>query len=134
MSSWSFRPLLRAIGFLFYACALATAQVSVTTYHYDNSRSGHNTQETVLTTGNVNSSQFGKLFAVAMDGYVYAQPLYVASLSIAGGLHNVLFVATEHDSVYAIYADTGTMYWQQSFINPAAGVTTVSSSDASCTD
>jgi hypothetical protein len=110
------------------------AQVNVLTYHNDNARTGQNTQEAILTPANVNSTQFGKLFSVAVDGYVYAQPLYVSNLSIAGGLHNVLFVATEHDSVYAIDADTGTIYWQQSFINPAAGVTTVSSSDASCTD
>jgi len=110
------------------------AQVSVLTYHYDNTRSGQNTQETVLAPANVNSSQFGKLFSVSVDGYVYAQPLYVANLNIAGGTHNVVFVATEHDSVYAIDADNGTLYWQQSFINPAAGITTVSSSDASCND
>jgi Legume lectin domain/Chitobiase/beta-hexosaminidase C-terminal domain len=110
------------------------AQVNVTTYHNDNTRSGLNPQETTLTPTNVNSSQFGKLFSVSLDGYVYAQPLYLSNVSINGGTHNVLYVATEHDSLYAIDADSGTIYWQQSFINAAAGVTTASSSDVSCTD
>ena len=56
----------------------AAAQVNVTTYHYDNGRTGQNTSETILTPSNVNSSQFGKLFALPVDGQVYAQPLYVA--------------------------------------------------------
>jgi IPT/TIG domain len=111
------------------------AQVSVTTYHNDNARTGQNTQETSLTPANVNSSQFGKLFSVALDGYVYAQPLYMANVpNIAGGTHNVLYVATEHDSVYAIDADNGTVLWQQSFINPAQGITTVPSDDVACHD
>src|ERR1700688_709313 len=65
------------------------AQVNVTTYHNDNARTGQNTQETILTPFNVNSAQFGKLFTVAADGYVNAQPLYIANLSIQGGTHNV---------------------------------------------
>jgi hypothetical protein len=110
------------------------AQVNVTTFKNDNSRSGANTQETVLTPGNVNSTQFGKLFTTAVDGYVYAQPLYLSNVSISGGTHNVLVVATEHDSVYAIEADTGAILWQQSLINPAAGITSVSSGDVGCGD
>lgn len=110
------------------------AQVNVTTYHYDNSRTGQNASETVLTPSNVNSSHFGKLFSAIVDGYVYAQPLYLANLNIAGGVHNVLYVATEHDSVYALDADNGAVLWQVSFINPAAAVTTVSSSDVACGD
>lgn len=135
----SSRPLRwgRWVPALVLACffpPLGPAQVNVTTYHYDNFRTGQNTSETVLTPGNVNSTQFGKLFSVTVDGYVYAQPLYLAKVNIAGGVHNVLYVATEHDSVYAIDADNGAVLWQQSFINPAAGITTVSSSDVACSD
>jgi hypothetical protein len=128
---------VKRILMLITACCLVShsaAQVNVTTYHNDNSRSGQNTAETVLTLSNVNSTQFGKLFSVAVDGYVYAQPLYLANVMISGAVHNVLYIATEHDSVYAIDADKGTLLWQQSFINPAAGITTVPSSDWGCTD
>jgi len=111
----------------------AHAQVNVTTYHNDNARTGQNTQETSLTPLNVNSTQFGKLFTVAVDGYVYAQPLYVANLAIQGGTHNVLYVATEHDSVYAIDADSGTVYWHINLI-PTGGSTLTSSSDIKCGD
>src|SRR5579871_3198546 len=109
------------------------AQVSVTTYHNDNSRTGANTQETILSPSNVNSGQFGKLFSVTVDGAVYAQPLYLANLTIAGGTHNVLYIATEHDSVYAIDADSGTIYAQVSLI-PTGGSTVNSSTDLSCGD
>src|SRR6266567_9127108 len=112
----------------------AHAQVNVTTQHNDNARTGQNAQETVLTPANVNSSQFGKLFSVAVDGYVYAQPLYLSGVTINGGTHNVIYVATEHDSLYALDADTGAMLWKVSFINPASGVTTVSGADVNCTD
>jgi Chitobiase/beta-hexosaminidase C-terminal domain/Legume lectin domain len=115
--------------------SILLAQVSVTTYHNDIARTGQNTAETILTTSNVNSNQFGKLFSTTVDGYVYAQPLYMPNVqNIAGGTHNVLYVATEHDSVFAIDADSGVVLWQQSFINPAGGVTTVSSSDVGCGD
>src|ERR1700719_4349212 len=109
----------------------AHAQVNVTTYHNDNARTGQNTQETILTPLNVNSTQFGKLFTVAVDGYVYAQPLYVANLTIQGAAHNVLYIATEHDSVYAIDADNGTIYWHINLI-PTGGSTLTSSSDIKC--
>src|SRR3954471_9118979 len=75
--------------------------VSVLTYHNDLSRTGLNSNETVLTAGNVNSTEFGKLASFPVDGEVYAQPLYVPNLSIAGATHKVVFVATQHDSVYA---------------------------------
>ena len=85
----------------------ASAQVNVLTYHYDNTRQGANVNETILTPGNVNSTSFGQLFSYAVDGSVYAQPLYVSALSIPGqGTHNVVLVATEHDSVYAFDADS----------------------------
>src|ERR1700722_582286 len=108
---------IRRVGFLatVLSCLLVShlqAQVNVTTYHNDNARTGQNIQETVLTPANVNSAQFGKLFTVAVDGWVYAQPLYLSNVSIGGGTHNVVYIATEHDSLYAIDADTGTIYWQ----------------------
>src|SRR5438046_2238343 len=90
------------------------AQVNVTTQHNDNSRTGANTQETILTPANTNSAQFGKLFSVAVDGSVYAQPLYLSGVTINGGTHNVLYVATEHDSVYALDADTSAILWHVS--------------------
>src|SRR5580704_4500872 len=113
--------------------ALAHAQVNVTTYHNDNSRTGQNTQETILTPSNVNSTQFGKLFSVPVDGAVYAQPLYLSAVKIAGATHNVLYVVTEHDSVYAIDADTGMVYQHVSLI-PSGGSTVNSSSDLGCSD
>lgn len=85
---------------------------SVTTYHNDNARTGQNLNETTLTPANVNMSSFGLLFVIAADGKVDAQPLYVPNLSIAGAKHNVLFVATEHGSVFGYDADTGTQLWQ----------------------
>src|SRR5450631_4757922 len=109
------------------------AQVSVTTYHNDNARTGQNVQETTLTPANVNSTQFGKLFTVTVDGAVYAQPLYLANVSIGGGTHNVVYVATQHDSVYAIDADTGTQYWRKSLI-PAGGSSVSSGTDLNCAD
>lgn len=109
------------------------AQVNVTTYHNDNVRTGQNSNETILTPANVNSSQFGKLFSVTVDGRVYAQALYLSNVSIAGASHNVLYVATEHDSLYAIDADHGTIYWRLSLI-PAGGTTVNSNTDLGCTD
>src|SRR5207245_10272884 len=84
--------------------------VDVITYHYDNSRSGQNLNETVLTPANVNSTKFGKLGEFMVDGKVDAQPLYLSQVTIGGQKKNVLYVATQHGSVYAFDADslTGT--------------------------
>ncbi len=97
-----------------FAAALQ-AQPNVLTWHNDNARTGQNLQETMLSPANVNASTFGKLFTLGVDGKVDAQPLYVPSLTIQGqGLHNVLYVVTEHDSVYAFDADNGALLKQVS--------------------
>jgi hypothetical protein len=92
----------------------AAAVPDVTTYHYDNARDGLNAQETILTPANVNSASFGKLRFFNADGKIDAQPLYLAALSVNGTAANVVYMASEHDSVYAINADTGTVIWQVS--------------------
>lgn len=89
----------------------------VLTYHNDNARTGQNLRETTLTPANVNATNFGKLFVISVDGKVDAQPLYVSNVAIPGnGTHNVLVVATEHDSVYAFDADTAAKLWQVSML------------------
>jgi len=114
------------------ATAYTTDFAGVFTYHGDTMRTGQNLSETVLTPANVNSSSFGKLFSLPLDGIAYAQPLYVENVAIPGqGTHNVVYVATEHDSVYAYDADgrSSTPLWKVSFINPSAGITTVPAAD-----
>jgi hypothetical protein len=108
----------------------------VYTYHNDLARDGANTREYALTPANVNTSSFGKLFSCTVDGALYAQPLWVANLSVGGGVHNVVFVATQHDSLYAFDADANpcTQLWKVSLIDTAhggaAGETTVPSGTA----
>ena len=98
---------------------------AVLTHHNDNLRTGQNLSETALTVANVNSKTFGKLFSLPVDGEVFAEPLYVPNLTVAGIAHNVLIVATEHDSVYAFDADglSQIPLWKTSLINPAMGIT-----------
>jgi hypothetical protein len=115
------------------------AQVNVTTYHNDNSRTGQNTKETILTLKNVNKTDFGKLFSQAIDSYAYAQPLYVSDVTINGAVHNVVYVATMNDSVYAFDAENNTgsdasPLWMVNFTDPAKGITTVPTADVHCPD
>ena len=109
--------LARPFGIIcFCICAVLTGSASdVVTYHNDIARTGQNLQETILTTSNVTSSSFGKLFTIPVDGIIDAQPLYLSAVSIPGkGTHNVVYTVTENDSVYAFDADNGTLLWQVS--------------------
>jgi outer membrane protein assembly factor BamB len=108
--------------------AAMTAAPDVTTWHYDLARHGLNSQETILTPSNVNSTQFGKLALIPTDGKVDAQPLFLANVVIANTLHNILYVATEHASVYAFDADTGAQLWHTS----ALGNNETTSDDHGC--
>ena len=116
----------------------ARGQVNVTTHHNDNARTGQNTKENILNTANVNVNQFGKLFTQPVDGMIVGQPLYLSNVSIPGaGTHNIVYVATLHDSVYAFDADNNqdlnaAPLWHRSFINPSAGITSVPIADQSC--
>jgi hypothetical protein len=94
----------------------APAGTDVVTFKNDLARTGQNLTEKTLTTGNVNSSNFGKLRFLSTDGKVDAQPLYLSALNIGGVRHNVVFIETENDSVYAYDADSGAMLWQVSLI------------------
>ncbi|HXD00562.1 MAG TPA: Calx-beta domain-containing protein, partial [Verrucomicrobiae bacterium] len=122
-------PFLYLIaGCSLFASLSAPAQVTVWTYHYNNHRDGANTNENILNPTNVKSTTFGKLYSYVLDGHAYAQPLYVPNLAITGqGTHDVLFVATEHNSVYALDADNpgpgGGLLWKTNF-GPSA-VTTI---------
>ncbi len=135
--------------FRFFASAMPHAQAVtaesmaasglpvVATYHNDNFRTGQNTIETVLTAENVNAAHFGRLYSFPVDGYVYAQPLYMPQVAIPGnGIHNVVIVATQHDSVYAFDADSPAPapLWRATFINPDAGITTIAASDVNASD
>ena len=115
--------------------ANATAHISnysgMFTFHNDNMRTGQNLSEIVLKPSNVNSSTFGKLFSIPLDGVALASPLYVVNIPIPSqGTHNVVYVATEHDSVYAFDANgSPTPLWKKSFIDPANGITTIPAAD-----
>jgi len=95
---------------------VAAAGTDVTTYHNDVARTGQNTTETVLTQAKVNSTTFGLLRNLSVDGLVDAEPLYLSQLSVGGAAHNVVIVATENDSVYAFDSDTGAQLWKVSLL------------------
>jgi Putative Ig domain len=111
-----------------------TDLAGVLTYHNDLARDGVNAQEHALTTVNVTTATFGKLFACTIDSPAYAQPLWVPNLNIAGGKHNVVLVATSHNTVYAFDADSNPCvnYWNVSLMN--AGETYLNNADVSTTD
>jgi|SRR5882762_7748262 len=94
-----------------------SSQTDVVTYHYDNARTGANLNETVLTPANVNAAKFGKIGFYSVDGKVDGQPVYLSQVSISGqGTHNVLYVVSEHASVYAFDADRGSTLWHVSLL------------------
>jgi hypothetical protein len=133
--------LLSALSFFLFCLSLpglARAQVNVVTYHNDVARTGLNPSETMLTPANVNAGSFGLLFNQAVDGMVVAQPLYLSNIAIPGlGVHNVVYVATLHDSVYAFDADNNlgsnaAPLWQVSFTDFAAGINTASGTALPC--
>jgi hypothetical protein len=95
---------------------MALSGTDVTTYKYDSSRSGQNLTESALTLANVTSSTFGLLRTLPVDGLVDAQPLYLSQLAVGGSPHNAVFVATEHDSVYAFDSDSGALLWHVSLL------------------
>ena len=120
-----------------FALVLASlfSVAQVTTSQYDNSRTGANLNETILTPQNVNAKQFGKLGAFKVDGAVYAQPLFVPGVEVPGkGKHDVLYVATEHDSVYAFdaYRPGDPPLWEVNFLDKAKGVIAPSEDDVQC--
>jgi hypothetical protein len=143
----AFRPALERLE-----TRLAPANVDVLSYHadvppvtgYPGGRflTGADLQETTLNPTNVNPTTFGRLAVTPadptapnyIDGYVYATPLYKADVPFPGVTHNVLYVATQHDSVYALDADNLSLLWKHSFINPAAGITTVPNGDVGSGD
>src|SRR5262245_18152686 len=111
------RPIRKsALQFKELETRLAPA-VNVLPFHNDIASTGQNLGETALSPTNVQVGSFGKLFATPLDGQVYAQPLVDTGVSITAGpqpgMHNVVFVATEHDTLYALDAGTGTILWQR---------------------
>jgi hypothetical protein len=110
------------------ALTVLPAPTGVTTWHYDNARTGANIGETTLTPSNVNSASFGLLATFPVDGFVVGQPLYLSGVNISGSVHNVVYVTTMHDSVYAFDADSTntTPLWMTSILNYSpAGATSV---------
>lgn len=117
-----------SVGLTVNAVVVTGPGLDVTTYHYDVGRTGLNSNETVLTTSNVTSSKFGLLRVLPVDGKVDGQPLYLSSLMTSGQQRNVVYAVTEHDSVYAFDADTGTQIWKVSIL----GANEATSGDHGC--
>ena len=135
--SWAstrLRSVLLTTAMALISSLLLSGQVSVLTNRYDNGRTGLNPNESFLNPANVKSATFAKLGSYNVDGYVVAQPLYMQNVTIGGTSHNVVFVATMHDSLYAFDAEniTGAPLWQHSFINPGSGITPVPIDDQGC--
>jgi hypothetical protein len=127
------KPSALRCSLLMLALALPAGAQKVITSQYDNARTGANLTETILTPRNVNVQHLGKIFTLQVDGDVYAQPLFLSGVEIPGkGRHDVLFVATEHDTVYAFdaYGSPSTPLWQVSFLKD--GFTPVPAHDAEC--
>jgi outer membrane protein assembly factor BamB len=116
MRAPSCKPAAASACLLIFMLTVIASATDVVTYHNDIARTGQNLDETILTTSNVNSSNFGKLFTMPVDGVIDAEPLYLSGVSIGGATHNVLYAVTENDSVYAFDADTGTQLWQVSVL------------------
>ena len=125
--------LIVAVLGMSYLTACSPSELSVTTQRYDNARTGQNLSETILNTSNVNPVGFGKLFTRAVDDEIYAQPLYVSSVSIPKvGVRNVLYVATVNNTVYAFDADrpdAGEPLWKVNLTDTVPGVTPVKARD-----
>ena len=124
---------LFSMGLRVLSVHAAPANTAVVTFKGNNQRTGNFSNETTLATNNVNVSDFGKRVAYPVDGQVYAEPLYVPNLTVNGSQHNIVFIETEHDSVYAFDADATTLeapLWHTSFLG--TGVNSVPSADVSC--
>ena len=125
----SLKKVLFLMPILFANPLPGHAQNDVLTWHNDVARTGQNLSEAILTPALVNSKNFGLIANVVVDGKVDAQPLYASAITLPGqGTHNILYIATEHDSVFAVNADSGTIYWQKSLL--ATGEAT--SDDRNC--
>ena len=131
-----------AVSAIWFATAMTVHATTVRSYHYDLGATGVNSTELALTPANVNTTSFLKHFSTAVDGQIYAQPLYVPSVTVTtgpqAGVHNLAIVATQHDSLYAIDADSGVIVWHTSFtltgLPGATSITSVPSADTGSTD
>src|SRR5262249_33280204 len=137
------RPRLKSVIFLlvlaigFHPCRVAAqGAANVLTWHNDVQRTGQNLRETILTSKNISSTTFGKLFSYPVDGQIYAQPLFVQGVVMASGTHNVVYVATENDTVYAFDADSAALnpdpLWKTSFLSTGVKAMPCTDNDPYC--